>query len=192
MKKLFISLGVTSLLVVMAGFGFYILDDKNEDHIVFASVFEDNTKNTEVNNGDIIISKYQLGMISELVPKGGYMLEEDLRQTIHYMSHQKVQADNKFGRMILITKELVEGLNGMLDNYEYEHEELYLAILNEWKEGNFENAVEHHNALWEIDGGNTGKATRLLTEEEEKAYITRYETVNEKKYYSEKLNYSFD
>lgn len=191
MKKIFVSLGVTSL--VIAGSAFYLLDNKNEDNTVLASEVNVNTtKNTEVSNVDKIISKYQLGMLGDLVPQGGYMLEEDLRQTIHYMSHQKVEADNKFGPMLLITKDLVEGLEGMLDNYDYEYEDLYREILNEWKAENFDNAVEHHNTLWEIDGGNTGKATRLLTDEEEKAFITRYGTVNKKKYYSEKFNYSFD
>lgn len=184
MKKLILSL-VSISLILFAGFGFVSILDKNEESVATAS------ENIEANN-DIVIGYYQLGMIDDLVPKGGYMLEGDLRKTIHYMSHQKVHADHKFGRKILIEKDKVESLYKMLDNYEYKHEGLYREILSEWKEGNFENAVEHHNALWEIDGGNKGKATRLLTKDEEKYYIVRYEQDNATKYNSKIVDYNFD
>lgn len=184
MKKLLISLFCTAL-IAFAGFGILSIIDKTEDSVAIA------TEKLGKNN-DNVIGYYQLGMLDVLVPKGGYMLEEDLRKTIHYMSHQKVHADHKFGRKILIEKDKVESLYKMLDNNEYEHEGLYREILGEWKEGNFENAVEHHNALWEIDGGNKGKATRLMTEEEEKAYIVRFEQDNATKYSSKRVDYSFD
>ncbi|MFV8828220.1 DUF6241 domain-containing protein [Alkalihalobacterium sp. APHAB7] len=40
--------------------------------------------------------------------------------------------------------------------------------------GDFSQAVYDHNVIWEIQGGTVGKATRLLTEEEEREYIQMY------------------
>lgn len=94
---------------------------------------------------------------------------------IHTMSHQKVEANVKWGheqitqakvdRLLAIAKKDVNG---------YVNKELYVKILKRWSEGDFSKVVDEHNKIWELEGGNdesSGKATRLLSPEEEQAYI---------------------
>ena len=59
-----------------------------------------------------------------------------------------------------------------------------LEILSDWKNGDLDRAVEQHNALWEVQGGDTGKTNRLLPAEEEESYIIRYYQSISTKYYS--------
>jgi hypothetical protein len=39
--------------------------------------------------------------------------------------------------------------------------------LHSWKENNFSSAVSDYNRIWKLQGGTVGKATGLLTPEEE-------------------------
>jgi Family of unknown function (DUF6241) len=52
----------------------------------------------------------------------------------------------------------------------YGNGEIYLEMLHRWEKGDFSQSVSEHNRLWEILGGTIGKATRLMTDEEQKAY----------------------
>lgn len=45
------------------------------------------------------------------------------------------------------------------------------SIINRWEKGDFSQTVEEHNFLWNLEGGDTGKATERLSPEEEKQYI---------------------
>lgn len=109
-------------------------------------------------------------LLPEYVHYGAYISEQDLRTVIHEMSHQKVDADQKWGKR-LMEPDMVETLYLMLNNYRYHNEDVYRAILQEWRKGNFQNAVEHHNIILELQNGTIGRATRLLTPEEEQIYI---------------------
>jgi len=46
-----------------------------------------------------------------------------------------------------------------------------LRIVGKWKEGNFDSIVEVHNYLWGEQNGNVGKATGVLTPEEEAQFV---------------------
>lgn len=95
---------------------------------------------------------------------------------IHAMSHQKVKAEVKWGHE-QITQAKVDRLLAVAKNdvNRYVNKELYIEILERWSKGDFSNAVDEHNKIWELEGGdesrNSGKATRLLTPAEEQAYI---------------------
>ncbi|WP_186575787.1 DUF6241 domain-containing protein [Aquibacillus kalidii] len=89
---------------------------------------------------------------------------------LHKMSHQKVVASDKWG-FYLITNERINWLLDGLSKTELDHEDLYNRILTRWSEGDFTIADQDHNAVWQLQGGNIGEATGVLTEEEEKAYI---------------------
>ena len=104
-----------------------------------------------------------------------YIDEKEFQQIIHEMSHQKVHADTKWGHLE-ITPERIDYLIAVLSIYgeEYENKELYQGILLDWKKGDFSNAVEAHNSIWRLQNGNIGKATRLLTPEEEQEYIEKH------------------
>jgi len=60
--------------------------------------------------------------------------------------------------------------------------EKYSQILDCWEKGDFSQAVEEHNDMWERAGGSTnGKAYRLATPEEEKAYLEEQSTKEQNK-----------
>lgn len=98
--------------------------------------------------------------------------EEVMRDFIHKMSHQKIEAEAKWG-LIEITDERIDWLLKSVDKTKepLNNKEVYKKILTRWAEADFSHAVEDHNTIWEMQGGNIGKALRLLTAEEEEAYL---------------------
>jgi len=107
--------------------------------------------------------------------------ESDVLQYIHWMSHQKVQAEDKWG-FFEITDERIDWLLDAIDETEYlEKAEEYKDILNRWKDGNFSDVVNDHNYVWEILGGEkeSQKATEILSESKEKEYIENTEQIDE-------------
>ncbi|PHB17385.1 hypothetical protein COE80_27120 [Bacillus pseudomycoides] len=92
--------------------------------------------------------------------------------SMHKMTHQKVMANEKNGFIAMSPdnkKKLRQLVNdsGMLAD-----KEKYSQILDRWEKGDFSQAVEEHNDMWERAGESTnGKAYRLATSEEEKTYL---------------------
>lgn len=96
--------------------------------------------------------------------------ETHIQQYIHAMSHQKVQAKEKWS-FFEITGERIDFLLSQLETNKYDHEDLYRGILKNWKEGDFSNAVKDHNSIWRLQDGTIGKATALLKPEAEEAFL---------------------
>lgn len=99
--------------------------------------------------------------------------EGQLIQEVHEMSHQKVQADQKWGASE-IAEDKIQKLLEVIQSKEFKNKrskDMLLAILGPWAQGNFSNAVSAHNQIWNSQNGNVGKATRLLTPKEELKYI---------------------
>ncbi|MCC5803198.1 DUF6241 domain-containing protein [Rossellomorea vietnamensis] len=94
-----------------------------------------------------------------------------MQQYIHAMSHQKVQAKEKWS-YFKITDERIDFLLNQLEINKYEHENTYKEILTSWKDGDFSDAVSDHNKIWRIQEGTIGKATGLLSPKAEEAYIS--------------------
>ncbi|QUW22561.1 hypothetical protein JSQ81_02950 [Sporosarcina sp. Marseille-Q4063] len=103
------------------------------------------------------------------------MEEYQVRNAIHGMSHQKVRAADKWG-FLPMTQERVERLIEVVEmnKSSYDNDELYLDILNRWANNDFSRADKDHNAIWTLQGGNVGRATGVLTFEEEKEFIKKY------------------
>ncbi|GEM_PF-371701 len=103
--------------------------------------------------------------------------EQKVSEAIHSMSHQKVQSGAQWGHT-QITQEKVDRLLAVCKMNDYEHNDLYIPILERWSKGDFSNAVDDHNQIWKMhQGGNEnapGKATRLSTPEEEEYYKKEY------------------
>lgn len=101
--------------------------------------------------------------------------EYTVQNKIHNMSHQKVQAEEKWGHE-QITKPKVDRLLEVVKANEtnYEHEATYIKILERWADGDFSNAVEDHNAVWKLQEGTIGEAYRLMSPVEEWRYIQQY------------------
>lgn len=99
--------------------------------------------------------------------------EGQLIQEVHDMSHQKVHANQKWGASE-ITVDKVLLLIEEIKSAQFEKEstkDMLLATLESWSMSDFSNAVKDHNLIWEYQNGNIGKATRLLTAQEELLYI---------------------
>ena len=94
------------------------------------------------------------------------MSENQVENAIHYMSHQKVNAREKWVHCHLLKKELNVCLL-LFKKIIISMRQTYLNILNKWKNKNFSEADEDHNAVWELLDGNTGKANGVLDNEEE-------------------------
>ena len=75
-----------------------------------------------------------------------------MNETIHSMSHQKVEAEIKWGHE-QITQEKVDRLLAIAKESNYKYKELYISILERWSKGDFSNAVDDHNSIWEMQGG---------------------------------------
>lgn len=96
--------------------------------------------------------------------------DKDFQAYIHGMSHQKVEAAQKWS-FYENTPERVEWLYEALEVAEVEHHKEYKHILSKWIQGDFSTADEDHNTVWRMQGGNVGKATGVLTPEQEREYV---------------------
>ncbi|MEQ2468014.1 DUF6241 domain-containing protein [Niallia sp. CLA-SR-H024] len=88
------------------------------------------------------------------------------------MTHQKVRADEKWGA-VQMTAERIDMLYNIVKYSTYENKDTLLGILSKWKAGDFRTADEDHNALWRLQDGTIGKATGILSEEEEQEFIEK-------------------
>lgn len=102
------------------------------------------------------------------------MEETQLQIYLHHMTHQKVKADKKWGAVEMTSQNIEDLLVIVNANAKlYEHGEYYQAVLKKWQAGDFSNSVEVHNFIWNLQGGTVGRATGLLDEQEEQAYIEK-------------------
>lgn len=103
------------------------------------------------------------------------MDEKRIQKYLHLMTHQKVAAKDKWGA-IEMTPKNIENLMAIIKTNEgyYKYADYYLEVLSRWQKGDFTNAVEVHNYIWELNGGTVGRATGLLDAEEEQAFISKH------------------
>ncbi|OAT81578.1 hypothetical protein A6P54_12450 [Bacillus sp. MKU004] len=95
-----------------------------------------------------------------------------MQQYIHAMSHQKVEAEEKWS-FFKITDDRIGFLLNQLEVNKYKNEDLYRSILLKWKEGDFSDAASHHNAVWRLQQGTIGKATGNLSAKEEEVFLQK-------------------
>lgn len=79
---------------------------------------------------------------------------------MHKMANTKILAEHIWGE-IEITEEKVNKLLTEVMASDYSDKKQLLAILDNWKNGDFGNAVNEHNYLWDKLGGTVGKAYDL-------------------------------
>ncbi len=71
----------------------------------------------------------------------------------------------------MTNKEIRSAKEAVESSTNFKNKSKLLATLERWEKGDFSQTVEEHNFLWEIQGGDTGKATERLSPEEEKKYV---------------------
>lgn len=100
------------------------------------------------------------------------MSELAVQNAIHHMSHQKVEADKKWG-VLPLTVDRVDRLLEVVQHNrdDYKHGSVYEEILLKWQNKNFTNVDDDHNAIWELQDGSIGRATGILSAKEEQAFI---------------------
>ena len=113
------------------------------------------------------------GSASDPITLSDEMREFDVQLYLHEMTHNKVYADVKRGSRPL-TSDSIARLIEIVEKNSYRDEKFYLETLAAWQEGNFSNAVEVHNTIWGWHGGTVGKATRLMTPQEEQNYANAH------------------
>lgn len=99
--------------------------------------------------------------------------DQKMAEFIHCMSHQYVQAAEKWC-FIENTPARVDHLLALLDDTSLEHGDTWRTILTRWDQGNFTLADADHNAAWNVLGGTVGRATGLLTPKEVDAYLAAH------------------
>ncbi|WP_019414740.1 DUF6241 domain-containing protein [Paenisporosarcina sp. TG20] len=94
---------------------------------------------------------------------------------IHRMAHQKVIADEKWGNEPLTMNRVVRLIDVIEENKSnYKHSGTYLRILEKWRNNDFTEVDFDHNEIWRIQSGTVGRATGILSYEEEQSYIERH------------------
>ena len=106
------------------------------------------------------------------------MTEEKVQNVIHQMSHQKVKAEKKWG-FTPLTQDRVNRLIDVVNTNSYKHKGVYLEILTRWKGNNFSHAATDHNAIWSLQGGTIGRATGVLTIEQEEQFIQEHYSIKQ-------------
>jgi hypothetical protein len=94
---------------------------------------------------------------------------------MHEMTHQKVEADQKWGA-IPMNRDTIMQLNNFVwssgnNKFNGDQKAILLDILDGWKKGNFSNIVAEHNELWQMLEGNVGIAYGKATKEQEDEYV---------------------
>ncbi|QSS98750.1 hypothetical protein IMZ31_11595 [Pontibacillus sp. ALD_SL1] len=125
----------------------------------------------EEENNFIELNEKRDRPIEEVYTEG--MSESAIQDAIHQMSHQKVIANKKWGALP-ITMERINRLIEVVEMNNYTHKQDYLEILTAWKNKDFANIDDHHNMIWEKQGGTVGKATGVMSIAEEKEFIENH------------------
>jgi hypothetical protein len=168
MKKFKVAGPIIGILACIVGVYFYLSND---------SGMKLNLKKNDPVAAKEAQSKIDKGFAApvsrKVTDKYETMSEGELIQEVHNMTHQKVEADKKWGSSE-ITADKVQKLFEVIQSKDFKkssNKQMLLGILEPWTRQDFSKAVSAHNKIWSSQNGNIGKATRLLTPQEELDYI---------------------
>ncbi|WP_226654865.1 DUF6241 domain-containing protein [Guptibacillus hwajinpoensis] len=170
-KTLLIS--ITSIVVLTLGLAYWFISDINANLIGE----NDTTETSAESREEEIDPERYIDDGSNSTANDDIPSEQHFMNTLHGMTHQKVHADEKW-TLVEMTDARIDDMLDILEQVEgsgeYEHYDLYEQALMKWKNGNFENAVYVHNELWSLNNGSVGKASRLLSADEEQAFVNEH------------------
>ncbi|TES47887.1 DUF6241 domain-containing protein [Shouchella lehensis] len=181
MKKFIIFLSIVGVIGLI-GFGGFYFGQNALERMASSEEQQGSDTGDDLNNhsGESGVQTEELVLtasidedLHDLFPKD--LSERAMQEAIHYMSHGLVEAEQKWGK-IQLTEERIEWLLDIatVRADEFTHGSRYEQILLRWHEGDFSQAVEDHNFVWELWGGTIGKATRLLTPAEVDTYNDKH------------------
>ncbi|SEI89523.1 hypothetical protein SAMN04488127_0730 [Bhargavaea ginsengi] len=107
----------------------------------------------------------------------GNSAEAQILEVMHQMTHQKIAANQKWGAVPMTTRN-IEQLESIVSNSDKirtpEVQKELLAIIAKWERGDFNEADNDHNYIWDLQDGTLGKARGLLSKEEELKFIEQW------------------
>jgi len=165
-KKIVLAFSVAVVILCVWMFNVFIdigsTEEEQEVDYSDMEVVETSTQNTGSNPFSDDISQEEMN-------------DAYFQKYIHGMSHQKVEAPQKWS-FYELTQERVEWLLVALDgSMEVKNKYEYKQILSKWYHGDFSTVDEDHNLVWEMQNGNIGKASGILSVEEEQEFIDSVE-----------------
>lgn len=94
---------------------------------------------------------------------------------LHQMTHQKITASEKRGAIEMTPENIDDMLVIARANRDhYKHSDFYEKALVDWKNSDFSDAVHVHNTIWDWHNGTVGRATGLMTPEQEARYVKEF------------------
>ena len=168
MKKLTVAGSIIGLLACVVGVYLYL---GNDSGMKFNLKKNDPVTTKEAQTK--IEKSFEAPVSSKVTAEYETMGEEELIQEVHNMTHQKVEANKKWGASE-ITADKVQKIYEVIQTKDFKkssNRKMLLDILEPWTRKDFTNAVSAHNRIWAYQKGNIGEATRLLTPQEELEYI---------------------
>lgn len=96
--------------------------------------------------------------------------EEEVIQTMHHMTHQKIKASQKWGA-VPMHKSTISQLLEYTEKKNMKKELSYM--LERWLNDDFDQIDKDHNYLWSLQGGTIGKANGKLSKREELKFIKK-------------------
>lgn len=113
-------------------------------------------------NGEIAVTEGNEERFNEVASEVKLRSETSIIKDIHKMANTVVIAEQKWGKDE-ITEESINGLiieiKAGESKKEYVHSVELLDILVRWKQGDFSQADQDHNFVWDLLNGTVGKAT---------------------------------
>ena len=163
MKRFLKISSIVAVIILIAGFSTYKIMDNvlayNEAHGK-AVHSESNKADTTAKIGGV---QYSLGIDEN-------SSEMEVIEVMHKMTHQKVEAEEKWGAIEMTPKAIDQNYD-IVSKSNFEHKNILLEMLNRWKKGDFSQIVDDHNWFWSLQDGTIGESTRALTSDEEQEFI---------------------
>ncbi len=166
-------LSITTIVILTLGLAYWLISDMNANLMEEKGLTEPSGEQSEEEiDPERYVDEGANSTANDDIPS-----ESHFMSTLHGMTHQKVLADEKW-TLVEMTDTRIDDMLSILDKVkdkgQYEHYDLYYNALTKWKNGNFENAVDVHNQLWSMKSGTVGRANRLLTADEEQAFVEEH------------------
>jgi hypothetical protein len=144
-------------------------------------VFPKESKENVIDTSKTVIVKDSrlkdaLSLIDEeklTLPINEHSSEIEVIDVLHEMTHQKVEAEEKWGNVPMHPK-TIDRVYQIINNSNFERKHHLLEIVGKWRMGDFSSADIDHNYFWTIKHGTVGKAVGLFTIEEEIEYIKKH------------------
>lgn len=163
MNKFSIYLASAVILAVAIGFG--ALEFWEKDELSGSSSFAETSTEEALEKS---VKKMEGLEFAQSVPEDAS--EAAVMAMMHKMTHQKVIASEKWG-IIQMNQESISKTKQLLLASDFNSKEELLEMISRWEKGQFDQVDEDHNFIWELQGGSIGRATGILTEQQEQQFI---------------------